>query len=900
MKFNFPRRLTLLCSVLFIAATASTVHAVGIDYRLPKYKKTATLMVFVEKKGAMRTMLTMTSKLENPAAVRQALSQSFNYPLTFDPPRDSRYRFEDTYSFIEGRSDHAYDEQTLTSRLDIRPALLARELSAQGVETLDASIWIVQRFPNMTVSGATERRNLFTSYYEATINTENPDNADIAFSWGYRRSDIVFQSIPIPLFFIVPMILTFCVGRSVLKMKDRPIEMWGRYFRYLARLMNGIWLLWFPVYAWSNMSEILPRVWGPGVARYANVITNLIWIVPPMVVMWGCHLVSRNVYRNVRGAEWSPEDVVRRLMVAGSLAFLPLFGVVLGLNIAGGGLRQMALVLFVVTAGVFVVYRLLGKSVRFSLYSVTRGELRDRIFSLAERAGVQLKQIYVLPDDKAQLSNAFARSDNAVMLTASLLRHLSKREVDAIMAHEIGHLKEKHPQHKFFITTGTLMVAVIASTMLASLIDVERWSPAILSFTIMGSFFLLHFISRSNERRADNIGVRLTGDPDGFISGLAKLSRLNLMPIHEGSMFESGTHPQTLSRLQDIARWVGIPAERAQRLMQGEISTGDHYSFAELDENLAKGFSTEFKRAYQLRLAMVSLASILLPPVFTALLLSRLPLRGTVQLVAYLAAIALTFLIYQVVRNFSIGWGFNALEQRVRAHIAKQGLSRVAAEGIFVGLAPGSRLRRYERFAFWDVGLLYIAGNQMIYHGEETSFVLNRHQIADVRVSLIEILVNPRNCTFVEWREETMGGTFQLARIGPVLKSRREVFRLEQIINEWRHGKRQFDAAPETIQPLRAPSFGHITSEPIMVKRAALMLKAMLMLSSISIALSFVLNVSFWGACYALAAVMMLMFVDELPGLLFGKSLEIDGDGPEPPPPYQRGAWAESDTSVSR
>jgi Zn-dependent protease with chaperone function len=48
-----------------------------------------------------------------------------------------------------------------------------------------------------------------------------------------------------------------------------------------------------------------------------------------------------------------------------------------------------------------------------------------------------------VPEAKAQMSNAFARSDRAVMITASLLKHLSKREVDGIIAHEIGHLKEK-------------------------------------------------------------------------------------------------------------------------------------------------------------------------------------------------------------------------------------------------------------------------------------------------------------------------------------------------------------------------------------------------------------------------------------------------------------------------
>ena len=99
--------------------------------------------------------------------------------------------------------------------------------------------------------------------------------------------------------------------------------------------------------------------------------------------------------------------------------------------------------------------------------------------SLAERAGVKLKQIYVLPDAKAQMSNAFARGDNAVMLTGSLLKHLSKREVDGILAHEIGHLKEKHPQRNSWTMLIAIVVTNIVGMALASLIGFQNSTPVI-------------------------------------------------------------------------------------------------------------------------------------------------------------------------------------------------------------------------------------------------------------------------------------------------------------------------------------------------------------------------------------------------------------------------------------
>src|SRR5947208_15440097 len=117
---------------------------------------------------------------------------------------------------------------------------------------------------------------------------------------------------------------------------------------------------------------------------------------------------------------------------------------------------SFCVVVFLMLAGVACLLSLglVNRVFRFSVYAVSAGEFRNRIFEMAHKAGVAVKQVYVLPESSSQLSNAFARSDNAVMITASLLKNLSKREVDAIMAHEIGHLKEKHPQIRGHITLG--------------------------------------------------------------------------------------------------------------------------------------------------------------------------------------------------------------------------------------------------------------------------------------------------------------------------------------------------------------------------------------------------------------------------------------------------------------
>ena len=177
------------------------------------------------------------------------------------------------------------------------------------------------------------------------------------------------------------------------------------------------------------------------------------------------------------------------------------------------------------------------------------------------------------------MSNAFARSDNAVMLTGSLLKNLSRREIDGILAHEIGHLKEKHPQRSSWITVIAIVVTNIVGMTVASIIHVEHSTPVILTLGLAAAMLALHFVSRSNERHADSIAISLTGDPEAFISGLAKLSQLNLMPVHSGGWGESlETHPRTMRRLQDIARLHAISDHRFTELLAPTDSPDSRYS----------------------------------------------------------------------------------------------------------------------------------------------------------------------------------------------------------------------------------------------------------------------------------------------------------------------------------
>jgi Zn-dependent protease with chaperone function len=890
------------------SSAATTRHSRESDYTR-SLRETAMLSLQIARGGLARAVLTMPGKLDDQSPVHQALSQSFSFPLTIVPPRKNPYEEDDDdeadspkldWTLIEAENNSAFTQQLMNQTAQMHVAHLAEELKSRGIKNLRITVLFLDRMPNVRVSGAEKKGFLAFNYYEADISTENPGAAVIELSWGYTRSDVWKQWPPIAGFILVPMLLTIWMGRRVLKIKDRPAEMWGRYFRYLARVMNSLWLVWLPIYAWVNLNELIPAAFGPNHNSLSRVVAIAVWIGVPLPVMWLCHLLSGQVYRNVRGAEWSPADVVRRMLLGATIGFLPLFFVILIVSNWKAGSRYTGSLIILAAASTTFLARLLRKSLRSSQYSVTRGELRDRIFELARRAGVKLKQIYVLPEGSAQLSNAFARSDNAVILTGSLLRHLSKREVDAIMGHEIGHLKERHPHRKGIITLVTLVVANFIAGALSSMIDMHRWMPAMFSFVIAGSTVFLHFLSRGKERHADAIGINLTGDPEAFISGLAKISRLNLMPMHEGGAVEFGTHPKTLGRLQDIARMHGISPERFQALLAGLLGEEEHYPDNQVNESRAKIFSTEFKQKQSSRVGLVIMGAVLLSPVLTALLLARLPLHGAVQFAAYLGGAVATFLLYQVLRNLIMSWGFGSIERRLREKIGQLGFPQAAREGMFVGLGPAAHSRRYEKCIIWDVGLLWFVDERMFYLGEEAWFVLNRSQVADTRPGLVEPAFVPRNLLYVDWRDEALGSgsTFYLtaASARSILQSRRAIGALDERINAWIKGTEPGGTA-ESTPNLRSPSFGEITSEPAKTRLdPMLIVKSTFVFLIIGSILSFALGVSFWSACYAIGVVIMLGVVDELPKLFFGGLMRRER---QQPPPYQRGSWAESGAATN-
>lgn len=163
-------------------------------------------------------------------------------------------------------------------------------------------------------------------------------------------------------------------------------------------------------------------------------------------------------------------------------------------------------------------------------------ELFNIVENLALTAGIPMPAVYIIPD---QALNAFATGRDpqhaSVAITVGLRQVLDRNELEAVMGHELSHVK--HYDTRLMMLTAVLfgMVTLIADLLwrLAFRGDRDRKSAApiflvaALAAAVLAPIAaqLIKFaISRQREYLADGGAVLLTRYPEAMISALQKIS----------------------------------------------------------------------------------------------------------------------------------------------------------------------------------------------------------------------------------------------------------------------------------------------------------------------------------------------------------------------------------------
>ncbi|HLU14943.1 MAG TPA: M48 family metallopeptidase [Burkholderiaceae bacterium] len=203
-------------------------------------------------------------------------------------------------------------------------------------------------------------------------------------------------------------------------------------------------------------------------------------------------------------------------------------------------------------------------------------ELRERIEALARRCEFSLKGLFVMDGSRRSAhGNAyftgFGKSRRIVFFD-TLLNRLNVDEVEAVLAHELGHFKHKHILKRtitsaamslaFLLLLGWLSQQIWFYTGLGVIPQLGRPNDAlalILFFMVIPVFTfwvtpLFSWMSRKDEYEADRFAVHHSSST-ALTSALLKLyndnaSTLTPDPLHS-AFYDS--HPPAVKRLQALA-----------------------------------------------------------------------------------------------------------------------------------------------------------------------------------------------------------------------------------------------------------------------------------------------------------------------------------------------------------
>jgi heat shock protein HtpX len=201
--------------------------------------------------------------------------------------------------------------------------------------------------------------------------------------------------------------------------------------------------------------------------------------------------------------------------------------------------------------------------------------VQPMVANLTQRMEIPMPKLWLIPEDSP---NAFATGRNpshsSVAFTAGLLQLMDDRELEGVIAHELGHVKNRD-----ILTSSVAATIAAAITQLSYMAmffggrrdDENRGGGyGALLMLILGPIaatLIQLAISRTREFSADASAAQYTGTPYGLISGLQKLETWSkripmdaspatahmfiIKPFAGGNLMMKlfSTHPSTADRI---------------------------------------------------------------------------------------------------------------------------------------------------------------------------------------------------------------------------------------------------------------------------------------------------------------------------------------------------------------
>jgi len=206
-----------------------------------------------------------------------------------------------------------------------------------------------------------------------------------------------------------------------------------------------------------------------------------------------------------------------------------------------------------------------------------REELKERLVRLSERAGTRVRGVYEWKlSEKSKKANAALTGLGAtrrIILADTLLNNYSDNEIEAVLAHELGHHVHKHIPKSivvqmaitfvgFWAANLVLRYAVDQQHLFETLSDFANLPLLVLVSTVLSFIVMpaLNAYSRFNERQADRYCFQTISSVAPFISSMNKLAEQNLAERAPSKWVEwfFHSHPAITKRVAAAESWARL------------------------------------------------------------------------------------------------------------------------------------------------------------------------------------------------------------------------------------------------------------------------------------------------------------------------------------------------------
>jgi Zn-dependent protease with chaperone function len=293
-------------------------------------------------------------------------------------------------------------------------------------------------------------------------------------------------------------------------------------FKKLPTLLAIVFLMLFLLLltiVWYNAYPSYRRLYGNTISRQGYIASNLRMSVPILIPWVMISLLA---------------DIIFALPFEAPKRFLS--------TTTGEVVYFVGFLVFVAVFAPMVIQWL------WSCYPVEDGFYRDRIQALCRKAGIGYRNIVYWPIFGGHMLTAgvmgIVRKYRYILVTESLLRSLTPEEVDAVIAHEIGHVKKHHLLYYIFFMACFMLIvfATYDLTIYLILFAEPLWQAALswgmdqetllwsLHSAIFLAVFLVYFrfvfgyFMRNFERQADVYVYSLFDSARPMISTFQKIA----------------------------------------------------------------------------------------------------------------------------------------------------------------------------------------------------------------------------------------------------------------------------------------------------------------------------------------------------------------------------------------